>query len=585
MSLFRQHCLALLNLFFGVHWVACRSLKDLKAKGESTREGPPHYSPPGRLVSNCRIWSSFHRRPVSTRVLQICFVISICYQLAGCGQQENSDIQKNIEALSDEDLQVRFEAEMALSQIGERALEPLIGLLQEEEIRTRKSAASAIVQVVKTINDPEVTLQVVSPLIMASSDITSAFPRDRDTQEMYGYIGMVLNSIGEPALIPVTEAFASDDVRIRRAAARTIPQMWNYDQEIFFLAIEDDDAVVKTIAAIETQSALSKADVPTRGRAVKPLVQALKSSDPNLRGAAGGTLGRLGEPALDPLLEVLFSEDQTTRLFAGGAIGGIVGTGEDIDLLHRAMDPVLEVYEDKESTPESRNQAAIALRSILQNVSDPSICERVSLPLIDALENESEELGLFAAGCLGSILSNVSDPEIGRRAIKPLIERLADPNEVLNVRAESANALGKIISANRSLEFVEAAMPPLIEALQAEPQILRFHASHAIGDIASTVDGPELHRRVVPALIDSLQDNDRIVLEHVLESLGKVLAISEDRTLALSTVDPLIQVLENNDQRVRERAAWVLSEIDTTSAREALRISGVKRSPPPVRNY
>ena len=71
-----------------------RSPDHRKRVVESIREGPPQYCPIDRLVPNTRSWISFNRRSASARILQICILISFGNQLAGCGQHENSEIQK-----------------------------------------------------------------------------------------------------------------------------------------------------------------------------------------------------------------------------------------------------------------------------------------------------------------------------------------------------------------------------------------------------------------------------------------------------------------------------------------------------------
>ncbi|MCK9152172.1 HEAT repeat domain-containing protein [Methanobacterium alcaliphilum] len=155
--------------------------------------------------------------------------------------------------------------------------------------------------------------------------------------------------------------------------------------------------------------------------------------------------------------------------------------------------------------------------------------------LIKALENEDFIIRKESAHAL----KNVGD----LRAVDALIKSLeyddwqAKYSVLSSVRANSAEALGKIGSKKGTL--------PLIEALEDPDSEVRWKAAEALGNIGD--------RTAVDSLILALSDKDSDVRKHAARSLGDL----EDN----KALYPLIDALNDVDWPVRKNAVTALGKI------------------------
>jgi HEAT repeat protein len=101
----------------------------------------------------------------------------------------------------------------------------------------------------------------------------------------------------------------------------------------------------------------------------------------------------------------------------------------------------------------------------------------------------------------------------------------------------------------------EAAVEPLLEALQDEQYVVRQAAAVALGDIGD--------RRAVEGLIEGLGDEHEVVRQGAAVSLGK-LGVAE-------AVDPLLRVIGDESELVRKAVVNALGMIGDKRALPALK--------------
>ncbi len=222
--------------------------------------------------------------------------------------------------------------------------------------------------------------------------------------------------------------------------------------------------VLTAACAQEGEEALTESPTPTRPEAteeptqsprrpdqVENLIAALQDEDPRLRETAASGLGLLGDArAVEALIAALEDEDWEVRLEAAGALGEIGDAG--------AVEPLIVALQDEAS--DVREEAAGALGEI----GDARAVEA----LIAAIEIEDVRFETHAQKALREALG-----EIGDAAVEPLIAALQDEDP--QVRWVAASALGEIRDAR--------AVEPLIAALQDEDSDVRKMTARALGEI------------------------------------------------------------------------------------------------------
>ena len=187
-------------------------------------------------------------------------------------------VEPLIDALTQEiDLGVSDTISVALGKIGSPAVEPLIAILRTGEALDRLRA----VEVLDTIGDE----RAIEPFITALKD------EDRDVRKAAAW---GLARTGTPDVEPLVALLKDDYKWARAAAAKTLDELgWQPTQDAesvdYWVAKGDWDAVVEI-------------GIP----AVQPLVDILESKDQEMRRAAAEALGRIGdERAVEPLVVIL----------------------------------------------------------------------------------------------------------------------------------------------------------------------------------------------------------------------------------------------------------------------------------------
>jgi HEAT repeat protein/beta-lactamase regulating signal transducer with metallopeptidase domain len=205
-------------------------------------------------------------------------------------QEKDSAVAALVEALKDEDAEVREQALFALSQIdGPRATEALIAALKDPNPQVRQKA-------------------------------------------VYG-LGM---RHGEGQVDALTGALRDSNAQVREKAAWSLGMRGNRNSvEPLVNALRDEDAEVR-------QKAAWALGLKGDSRAIEPLINALKDGTPDVRQMAAWSLGMRGDKrALKPLSAAMKDENKEVRQKASWALGmllirnGESATGDndsDLDL-------------------------------------------------------------------------------------------------------------------------------------------------------------------------------------------------------------------------------------------------------------
>ena len=337
----------------------------------------------------------------------------------------------------------------------------------------------------------------------------------------------------------------SDDKRVISAAIESLkdPSPYVVDGAAEIIAkAKDASAIPALIDAFKGESwQTASFALDDFGKlAIKPLTEALKNPDPNIRKGAAYTLGEINDASAVPALsEALKDPEINVRNQIVESLGGIKDPA--------VLDPIIKILKtDPESSIRRTALASLALRGAIK---DP----RVVPALIEALKDPDINVGKAAASSLGDVgpdakdaipaliektkdsssdmrkIAVVSLGKIGDKSTVPaLIEKLKDGN--IDVMTASADALVKI--------GVPAA-PALIEALKSPDKSIRISAAEVLGtiygpfsvgripiEISETGEITEMSldpKAVLSALIEASRDPETDIRLAVTQSIDKII--------------------------------------------------------------
>ncbi|MCL4507230.1 MAG: HEAT repeat domain-containing protein [Chloroflexi bacterium] len=201
-------------------------------------------------------------------------------------------------------LNLRINAIRALGQIGDaRAVDPLIGLLQDAEKLIRIEAATALGQ----LHDPRAIrplIEILGTDYALSSAAARSLGRLGDSRAVTALIHMLddcyecgreaaAEALGrlhdERAVPPLVKALNDEDSAMRKIAAESLAQIgW-----------QPDSAESKVAYLVARQSWAECAQMGSA--AVPQLIKALRSNDFETAFHAGNILAAIGESAVEPL--------------------------------------------------------------------------------------------------------------------------------------------------------------------------------------------------------------------------------------------------------------------------------------------
>jgi HEAT repeat protein len=405
------------------------------------------------------------------------------------------------------------------------ALPPLLDMLTSPNISQRRTAANALVDLLRVTN------QLSS---RASGIEAERVPR--------GYIVQL-----GTALLPVASTGLSNvDPQVRRLAAEATQQLAaaldsqvpqpRTGEEAF-----DPLAERKELGLIH-QEFMPLLEAIGKQKAV--LARALQDDDVQVRLLTLGTLESLGSARLK-LQRIVAPNAAAGSSPAPGAAGNPAPTGE----------PVAR-NENQQASPESPPDPLLqtlqaALPNLTANVANPNV--QVRLAAIEALES----FGLIAAPAADALVQALGDPDLFVRwaasrtlgklppvepaAVAALARLLFDPD--LEVRLAASTALDRFGPA------AESALPALIRAVRASDADQRIAAIRTLGGIGTGAQS------AVPALATALSDPDVRVRRNAAEILGRF------GPLAVSAAPALRRALDDIDADVRKAASDALLSV------------------------
>ncbi len=345
-----------------------------------------------------------------------------------------------------------------------------------------------------------------------------------------------LGEIGDArAVEPLMAALASDNDLLRTAAAASLGEIGDARAvEPLMAALASDNDLLRTAAA----ASLGKIG---DARAVELLIEALTSANASLRIAAAGSLIKIGDARADePLMAALEDRQREVREYVAFTLGSL-GDERAVLPLCKFLKDVRDPFDPHEahkaifSTPNGMHTSTathdhafrtmysrdvrVTVAAILGRIGDPRAVDTLCL-MLDPKKHST--LGYVSVGgqewltvAAAEALGNIQDA----RAIEPILAALRDTDPIISVyrffNEPIITALTKI-----GLSAVE----PLIAALKAPEEIVRYSSAQALGGIGDT-------RAVGPLIITLTYD----VLPMVRAAAAEGLRRLGDK----SAIDPL----------------------------------------------
>lgn len=332
------------------------------------------------------------------------------------GPGDERSISLLVDALRDEQYDVREAAYLTLRKLGHRALPGLVSALRDENFYVRMYATLAI------------------------------------TDEIIGNPG---RKYDEAVVDALTHALLDKSIYVRRSAYDALKVLeYNKILRSLISSLKDPDPGIRMEAVIALGKIGDK-------RAVKALIRALSESDAGIRRCVVSSLGRMKDKkATGYLLDMLYDLDGSVRKEAVRALGAI----QD----EKAVPGLLQAIKDRE--PSVRDEALYALgsyrsfkyvtpfvsalddavdvrRAAIQALGKVRGCKSVDT-LICVLGDEDAEIRELACASLA---------RLGNCAIKPLRSALNHDNG--NVSSGAARAL-ELISKARAMKRIDSASKP-----------------------------------------------------------------------------------------------------------------------------
>lgn len=506
-----------------------------------------------------------------------------------------------VDALTDE--AVAPVAADALVAIGEPAIAPVLGMLEEGAGNARESAVEvlgrlgapeavpAIVELVRT-GGARLHRKAVDALVgigaPAVGPLISLLGEDGD-----GHAGAAsaLTRIGDPALGPLTEALGSEHSLIRMGAARVLERLgWSPgcidEQTTYLIALQRWPEVVELGAPAADHLAVRFGD-----------------PDPAVKAGVAESLARLGSPAVSPLIGLLGEEAYQE---SAGDILVRIGEGAVEPLIRALSGEALRLAAAEVLVRMGRPAAGALVLVLAHPEIGPTAAEILVMmgeesldTLVEALGDDDSRIRRRA----GDVLISLEDA-----AVDSLIGALGHPNDIIRLEAiDTLTRVGRPIVA------------ALTESLSDERYLVRLGAAEVLGRIgwepateAETVcyliakeqwaSVAESGAGAVEVLIRTLSDPDTAIQMGAARALGMIgapavtrlidelrseqdggqrKAVEALKMIGEPAVVPLVGALQDRDWQIRLGAARALVGIGDPAVEPLVR--ALRDAPPAVR--
>lgn len=347
-----------------------------------------------------------------------------------------------------------------------------------------------------------------------------------------------LGDSGNAEVLPhLLKALKDGDNQVRWTAVQAVSNFTPDEQIVqgLLVALRDEDCLVCDAAS----EALARIGAP----AVPGLIAALQDQNPDVRGAAIEALGRIGSSdVIEPLVACL--EDTTTPRLENQRLCDMAADALEAIGSEAALDALMKWRQDEHSTyipaPPQIDVPLLELDSLSASSRVYSPHHRALLDFLDTLHEQDWHTQQKAARSLrefAKTLKGTGDAQV----LGELSSALND--ETTLVRWTAVEALAWMGDSS--------AIPALIEALHDESTTVRIAAVRALVEIEDV-------REAFPDLISALNDDHPLVREATAETLGKI----GDSTASAY----LVQALLDKDSFVRRAAAEALGTLGDLTA-------------------
>lgn len=279
----------------------------------------------------------------------------------------------------------------------------------------------------------------------------------------------------------------------------------------------------------ESAAALGKIG-PAAKAAIPALVAALSDQNGAVTVQAAGALGRIGPDVVPPLVAAV--KDPKTKHLAVMILGQL---GPGAKPAAGALAGVLAGY-DKELSDEDREFC----REIILGLAHmgPDAKEAAAPTLMKILSNEKHELRPGAGWALA---------RMGAKEAVPLLKKALETDD--NSRLHFVAPMALMLLEPTHGEYVELAVPRLIESLDNKAPLIRREAAATIGLV-----GP-LAADAVPKLGEKLGDPDPVVRNEILSALAAI------GPKSVAVLPAILKQLSDVEPPVRYSASYAIGRI------------------------
>ncbi len=414
-------------------------------------------------------------------------------------------VEPLIQALKDEDSQVRGNAILALGEIGDRrAVEPLIQAIKDEDEYIRQKAA----EVLYKLQDERAVKNLVEYFISALNNYDKSVRR-----RAADYLG----EMGDPTAIePLIQVLGDSDFYVRQSASKALGKMPVESAVEPLINTLGNEKVSIRVSAQELLKGIGELAVPR-------LLEALKEgSSDNLRRNSAKLLADsvpMGDTkaAVPPLMKALHDGDAMVRAYSARALGKLGSTA------NAAVSSLIKALKDK--SPIMRQEAAWALGKIGGQAVIPHLIQFIERePLAESEVTVNPRKAAIQTLC-----------HIGEPAVPHLIKMLQD--------------IYKIDNAVIALDLMG-------RALLAVPHIIQLYKDEVISDYHTSKLVSKIGKPAIPYLIDALEDKDPKLRRWAARILGDLGGDAKVTT-------KLKKALRDKESDVRQAAANTLKKLET----------------------